>query len=161
MDQSPTHQAEIWDGDYQVDLDVRRTIDVDVDAEAIAVAAATFDGVRREIEHHFGIRLRGREGPGFLRYLPGGFYRRHRDTLDEADGVWTRRISAVLFLTTAVSSAADGHCVGGALRLFDERGAALDIQPVAGLLVAFPADIPHEVLPVVAGTRDVVVDWFY
>jgi predicted 2-oxoglutarate/Fe(II)-dependent dioxygenase YbiX len=27
--------------------------------------------------------------------------------------------------------------------------------------VAFPADVPHEVLPVTAGVRDVVVDWFY
>jgi predicted 2-oxoglutarate/Fe(II)-dependent dioxygenase YbiX len=30
-----------------------------------------------------------------------------------------------------------------------------------GTLVAFASDVLHEVLPVTAGIRDVVVDWFY
>jgi len=29
------------------------------------------------------------------------------------------------------------------------------------MLVAFPSGLPHEVLPVTAGIRDAVVDWFY
>jgi hypothetical protein len=29
------------------------------------------------------------------------------------------------------------------------------------MLVAFPADFLHEVLPVEQGVRDVIVDWFY
>ena len=35
------------------------------------------------------------------------------------------------------------------------------ITPRAGLLVAFPATVLHEVAPVLSGTRDVIVDWFY
>lgn len=161
IDGSPASQAEVWDGDYRVDLDVRRTVESEVGAGAIAVATAVFDEFRREVEQFFAVRLTGREGPGFLRYGPGGFYRRHRDTLEEADEGWTRRVSVVLFLTTASAAPAEGHCVGGALRLHGDEGAFVDIHPVAGRVVAFPADVVHEVLPVVAGTRDVVVDWFY
>jgi predicted 2-oxoglutarate/Fe(II)-dependent dioxygenase YbiX len=32
--------------------------------------------------------------------------------------------------------------------------------PTRGTLVAFPADMLHEVTPVVEGTRNAVVDWF-
>ncbi|TMG81164.1 MAG: 2OG-Fe(II) oxygenase, partial [Betaproteobacteria bacterium] len=60
----------------------------------------------------------------------------------------------VVFLTSA-----GGGCEGGSLRLYTPD--ALDIAPRAGMLVAFPSDIPHEVLPVTAGVRDAVVDWFY
>jgi len=35
------------------------------------------------------------------------------------------------------------------------------VIPRRGLLVAFPSSTPHEVTPVVDGTRDAVVDWFY
>ena len=34
-------------------------------------------------------------------------------------------------------------------------------SPEAGLLVAFPADVLHEVTEVRGGTRDTIVDWFY
>jgi predicted 2-oxoglutarate/Fe(II)-dependent dioxygenase YbiX len=37
----------------------------------------------------------------------------------------------------------------------------LDVVPVAGTLVAFPSHVLHEVLPVTAGIRDAIVDWFY
>jgi predicted 2-oxoglutarate/Fe(II)-dependent dioxygenase YbiX len=36
----------------------------------------------------------------------------------------------------------------------------IDIVPQRGLLVAFPAETVHEVLPVIDGHRDTVVDWF-
>jgi predicted 2-oxoglutarate/Fe(II)-dependent dioxygenase YbiX len=66
-----------------------------------------------------------------------------------------------VFLTTA-----GVDCEGGSLRLYagshgPAPSAALDIAPRAGMLVAFPSDIPHEVLPVTAGVRDAIVDWFY
>ena len=53
-----------------------------------------------------------------------------------------------------------GDFDGGMLRLYvDEE--PLDVRPEEGLLVAFPADVLHEVTVVRAGTRDAVVDWFY
>jgi len=48
---------------------------------------------------------------------------------------------------------------GGALRIYQPE--PLDITPKAGTLVAFRSDMPHEVLTVTAGVRDVVVDWFF
>jgi predicted 2-oxoglutarate/Fe(II)-dependent dioxygenase YbiX len=60
----------------------------------------------------------------------------------------------VVFLTTAGE-----ECEGGSLRLYEPE--AVDVVPRAGMLVAFPSDTPHEVLPVTAGVRDAIVDWFY
>ena len=37
----------------------------------------------------------------------------------------------------------------------------MSVVPQAGLLVAFSADVLHEVTEVRAGTRDTIVDWFY
>jgi predicted 2-oxoglutarate/Fe(II)-dependent dioxygenase YbiX len=58
-------------------------------------------------------------------------------------------VAVVLFLSA---------CRGGVLRLLDDN---VDVRPAEGSLVAFSADTLHEVAPVEAGTRDVVVDWFY
>jgi predicted 2-oxoglutarate/Fe(II)-dependent dioxygenase YbiX len=46
------------------------------------------------------------------------------------------------------------------LRLLPDNAPSIDIVPRRGLLVAFPADTVHEVLPVTGGHRDTVVDWF-
>jgi predicted 2-oxoglutarate/Fe(II)-dependent dioxygenase YbiX len=161
MDRGSASPAEIWDGDYRLDLDVRRTWDSDVDAGAIAIVDALFDQLTVDVERFFRFRVTRREGPGFLRYERGGFYRCHRDIPDGAMGADHRRVSIVLFLSTAAQRPATGHCVGGALRLHDSTDAFLDVEPLAGQVVAFPATVLHEVRPVVAGTRDVVVDWFY
>jgi predicted 2-oxoglutarate/Fe(II)-dependent dioxygenase YbiX len=45
------------------------------------------------------------------------------------------------------------------LRLYEPE--SRDIVPRAGTLVAFPSDVPHEVLHVTSGLRDAVVDWFF
>jgi predicted 2-oxoglutarate/Fe(II)-dependent dioxygenase YbiX len=46
------------------------------------------------------------------------------------------------------------------LRVFaDDR--VIDVHPRRGQLVAFPADVLHEVTEVIGGTRDAIVDWFY
>jgi predicted 2-oxoglutarate/Fe(II)-dependent dioxygenase YbiX len=142
--------AEIYADGYRSDQQARRAYEVEVGEDVIVDVQHAFDAVRSEVARFFDIPLTGNEGPGFLRYLAGGFYRRHCDILDE----FPRRISVVLFLTTSGIESA-----GGALRIY--RPDAFDIVPEAGTLVAFPADVPHEVLPVTAGVRDVVVDWFY
>ena len=74
----------------------------------------------------------------------------------------------VLFLSSAVAEApgtgqGTGTCEGGALRLYggDQFDVPVDIAPEAGMLVAFRSTVLHEVLPVTAGVRDVIVDWFY
>ena len=66
----------------------------------------------------------------------------------------------MIFLNTSRDARPDGEFDGGLLRIF-ERDGETDVVPQAGTLVAFPADLLHEVTEVRGGTRDTVVDWFY
>lgn len=149
MEQGQASPAEIYVNGYRADQQARRAFDVEVGDTLVEEVQRTIDAIRPEVAQFFGIALTADEGPGFLRYLAGGFYRRHCDVLDE----FPRRVSVVMFLTSVGE-----ECEGGALRIYQPD--ALDIVPKAGTLIAFPADVPHEVLPVTAGVRDVVVDWF-
>jgi SM-20-related protein len=153
MDRSHGTAAEIYSDGYRVDENARRAFDVDVDPDTVEEVQRDIDAVRLQVAQFFGITLSGEEGPGFLRYEYGGFYRLHCDIAAGLDDSFPRRISIVVFLTSA------GCGEGGSLRLYTPE--ALDIAPRAGMLVAFRSDIPHEVLPVTAGVRDTIVDWFY
>ena len=146
--------AEVHANGFVVDREVRRTMEVDVDSATAEEVERSIATLCTRASQFFGISVSRDEGPGFLRYLAGGFYRRHCDVLSESDEEFPRRISVVMFLTTAGE-----QCEGGALRIY--RPDAFDIAPKAGTLVAFRSDVPHEVLPVTAGVRDVVVDWLF
>jgi predicted 2-oxoglutarate/Fe(II)-dependent dioxygenase YbiX len=152
MDAADLSPAEIYQDGYRVDETVRRTFEVDVDAALVRDVTAAIAAVQPSVSRFFAAPLAASEGPGFLRYPPGGFYAPHRDCLPGARDAFPRRIAVVLFLN---------HAEGGVLRLYDERDSPLDIAPVQGTLIAFPATWLHEVLPVTAGVRDAIVDWFY
>jgi len=154
MDRAPRSPAEIYADGFRVDEAARRAFDVDVGDALIEEVERAIDAARPQVAAFFNVTLSGAEGPGFLRYAPGGFYGAHRDVAPEWEEQFPRRISVVVFLTTA-----GGECEGGSLRLYCPD--AVDIAPRAGMLVAFPSDTPHEVLPVTAGVRDAIVDWFY
>ena len=146
--------AEIHAEGFRVDEEARRAFDVEIAVDLLDEVRRSIEEIRPKVAQFFGLVLSGDEGPGFLRYSAGGFYRRHRDVGPGWAKEWPRRISVVVFLTTAGEV-----CEGGALRLYYAR--PLDIAPCAGTLVAFPAATPHEVLPVTSGVRDAVVDWFF
>jgi predicted 2-oxoglutarate/Fe(II)-dependent dioxygenase YbiX len=154
MERGDPTPAEIHVEGFVVDREVRRTLEVNVDSATSDEVERSIASVCQRVARFFDIRLSSDEGPGFLRYLAGGFYRRHCDVLSDSDDEFPRRISVVMFL-----SSAGEQCEGGALRIYQPE--AFDMVPKAGTLVAFPADVPHEVLPVTAGVRDVVVDWFF
>jgi predicted 2-oxoglutarate/Fe(II)-dependent dioxygenase YbiX len=170
MDRSHATSAEIYRDGFVVDERVRRTYDVEVAPPVVAEVERALAGVRADISRFFNMSLTGAEGPGFLRYPTGGLYCAHRDRLDQPGDGFPRRISIVLFLSSATADGADGRgdgcCEGGALRLYGvaeptNETIPVDISPVAGMLVAFPSDRLHEVRPVTAGVRDAIVDWFY
>jgi predicted 2-oxoglutarate/Fe(II)-dependent dioxygenase YbiX len=166
MDRGRAEAAEIYVGGYVVDERIRRTSDVAVDSRTVRAVEDAFANVRAEASCFFGETLSAAEGPGFLRYLPGGFYRSHRDRLDDPGHEFSRRVSLVLFLTDAGHGVGDGRCEGGSLRLYGvvdpaQETVPLDISPAAGTLVAFRSHLLHEVLPVTDGVRDAIVDWFY
>jgi predicted 2-oxoglutarate/Fe(II)-dependent dioxygenase YbiX len=166
IDRGRAASAEIYDNGYVVDEQVRQTYDVEVEPAIVGETEYALEGVRGDVSRFFGTMLTATEGPGFLRYPPGGFYRAHRDRLENPGDEFPRRISVVLFLSSAAAGPGDGRCEGGALRLYGvatpgDDEVPLDIAPAAGTLVAFPSDVLHEVLPVTAGVRDAIVDWFY
>ena len=154
MDRARRTPAEIYADGYRVDRSTRRAFDVEISEDLLGEVQRAIDSIRPEAAHFFDLPLSGDEGPGFIRYTSGGFYRRHRDVAPGCDEEFPRRISVIL----AMSSAGE-ECDGGALRVY--RPEPFDIVPRAGTLVAFPSHMPHEVLPVTKGVRDVVVDWFY
>ena len=154
MERGEPAPAEVHTNGFVVDRQVRRTLEVDVDSTTVEEVERSIESVCERVARFFGIPLSDDEGPGFLRYVAGGFYRRHCDLLCDSDEEFPRRISVVMFLTSAGE-----QCEGGALRLYQPE--TFDIAPVAGTLVAFPSDVPHEVLQVTSGVRDVVVDWFF
>lgn len=173
MDLGRAEPAEVLNHDITLDRQVRRASSIDVDPETLALVEQRLDSRRDAIGRFFGLSLTGREGAGFLRYGPGGFYKAHRDrgTFTSWPEAATRRIAIVVFLNDGTEVPAArivgagfsrpiGEFSGGALRLL-EPGEPFDIVPRQGLLVAFPAATLHEVAPVVDGTRDSIVDWFY
>lgn len=162
MDRGASEPAEILRRDISLDEAVRQASSIEVDALTLASVEQRLDAGRHTIGAFFGLALTAREGAGFLRYGPGGFYRPHRDhgIVASWPAAAQRRISIVVFLNGSTDGSAAGEFGGGALRLYD-AAEAQDIVPREGLLVAFPATLLHEVLPVRDGTRDAIVDWFY
>ena len=168
MDRGTAEPAEVFDSGAGVDLDARRATSIDVDPTTLGMVEATLDAARDAVAAHFHLSLVSREGPGFLRYEPGGFYRRHRDQAVDPDwpGAARRLISLVVFLNSSRARPAAGEFSGGELLIVSEPDAvagseAMTITPNQGSLVAFHAARLHEVRPVALGIRDVIVDWYY
>jgi predicted 2-oxoglutarate/Fe(II)-dependent dioxygenase YbiX len=162
MDVGALEDAEVLhEGIHRQSL-VRNAALVEPPGSLIEAIEVRLDSCRDRVAEALCLGVGNREGAGFIRYREGGFYRAHRDRGD--DPQWAdaarRSIALVLFLNSSREASPDGDFEGGVLRLFgpDE---AIDVMPEAGTLVAFPADVLHEVTEVRGGTRDTVVDWFY
>jgi len=169
MDRGIAAPAVVLDSEIVLDDAARRVSDIDVDRSTLAAVELKLESARAAIEAYHGLPIDEREGPSFLRYGPGGFYRRHRDQAAEA--AWPdaarRQVSLVIFLNSSRSVPEPNEFSGGELVMFPEdvpdvpTGEPIEIVPQQGSLVAFRADTAHEVRPVSAGVRDVIVDWFY
>ena len=152
MDAGTSEDAEILGETVERQQAVRRAATIEVAPWLLAEVEERLDAVRPAVAEFFSRPLTGREGCGFVRYATGGFYRPHRDraTVQSWPDAARRAVALVVFLNADFE--------GGLLRLFGAE--TIDVTPQAGLLVAFPADLLHEVT-LVRGTRDAVVDWFY
>lgn len=165
MDAGVPDEAEVLAADSEARADVRRAEDVDVDRAVLALVEERLDQYRSRVARHFDAELTDREGAGFVRYLPGGFYSRHMDWTDSP--AWPaavrRQIAAIVFLGTSAAADRGGDFEGGVLRLYPAgpEGAPVDVVPRRGMLVAFPATMLHEVTVVRHGVRDAIVDWYY
>jgi predicted 2-oxoglutarate/Fe(II)-dependent dioxygenase YbiX len=155
MELGRAEQAEILAEGPAIEDAARNALSIEVDASALEAVEAALDAARPVVAERCGLVLTDREGAGFIRYRPGGFYRRHRDRATDSawPGAALRRVSVVLFLNS-------GDFTGGELVLYPGREPIV-VTPREGTLVAFDAAMPHEVQPVAGGIRDVVVDWYY
>jgi predicted 2-oxoglutarate/Fe(II)-dependent dioxygenase YbiX len=156
MDAGTADAAEVLDESIERRDGTRHAASIEIDPQVIEEIERRLDAVRDAVARFFGLALGEREGPGFLRYAEGGFYRPHRDRahVPSWPDAARRQVAVVTFLNGS------GDFEGGLLRLYGDAR-TVDVRPEAGLLVAFPADLLHEVTTVRGGTRDAIVDWFY
>ena len=147
----------------------RSTLRVEVSEATKTKLVERIRALQPRLREHFGVEVaRLIETPKFLRYREGDFFVPHRDV----DGygsetvkpiVRARRINVVLFLNDASESPGPGEYTGCGLSLYgliDEptwREHGFPVRGQAGTLVAFPADLLHEVAPVEQGERYCVV----
>lgn len=160
MDQGIVEPAEVLD--RGVEHGVRRASNIEVEPALIEDVEGRLDRARADVSAFFGVPLGGHEGASFLRYGEGGFYRPHRDRGESPDwpDAMRRQVAVVVFLNSSRRLEAGGDFSGGDLQLFVDSH-PLDVSPCRGLLVAFPADVLHQVTRVSEGTRDTIVDWYY
>ena len=150
------------DGEYAIDHGLRRSLRLRMPAASRTLVQQTIDALRPAVAEHFHLTLHGTEGADFLAYRTGDFFAVHRDRARADDHLpaGPRQVALIIFLNPS-----PGY-VGGDLRLysvlddpqFKEYG--FSVPPAPGLLVAFRADLLHEVTPVVSGARFVIVDRF-
>jgi predicted 2-oxoglutarate/Fe(II)-dependent dioxygenase YbiX len=162
MDVGVREPSEVIEDEMALVEDVRRASHIEVPSTIFELIDVHLDAQRDAIAAFFDWPLEGREGVNLLRYEAGGFYKPHVDRADLP--AWPpaaqRAFTVILFLESAREVDPSGGFSGGVLRLLPDNAESIDIVPRRGLLVAFPADIVHEVLPVIDGHRDTVVDWF-
>jgi predicted 2-oxoglutarate/Fe(II)-dependent dioxygenase YbiX len=168
MDQGTGEPAEVLEAGTHLDEEARSASSIDVDVATLSAVEVALDEVRATLSARLGIPLGAREGPGFIRYGEGGRYLPHRDPAHAS--AWPaasrRLVSLVAFLNSAHDIPAAHEFAGGELTIYPtsrdgETSDPIRVVPREGLLVAFDASLLHEVQPVTAGSRDVIVDWIY
>jgi len=168
MNRGIVEAAEVINEGIALDENARRAASIDVDAGTLRAVEEHLESSRDVLSARCGMRLGSREGSGFLRYAPGGFYGPHRDQGYDAEwpAAAERRLAVVVFLNSAEDDRQAGEFAGGELVIYPDSPQIggehpIRVTPRAGLLVAFDAARLHEVRPVTKGVRDVIVDWFY
>jgi predicted 2-oxoglutarate/Fe(II)-dependent dioxygenase YbiX len=120
MDRGIAGPAEVLDSEIVLDDGVRRVSDIEVDRVTLAAVERKLESARAPIEAYHGGRIAEREGPSFLRYAPGGFYRRHCDQAAEA--AWPdaarRQVSLEIFLNSSQFEPQPNEISGGELVMF-------------------------------------------
>jgi len=123
----------------QIRGDRIRWLDAEGARPAESALFALLERLRLDVNEALFLGLLEFEGH-YAIYPPGAGYARHVDRFRDDDA---RVLTLILYLNEAWTPAQ-----GGALRIVQDDGAARDVLPEGGTLVAFLADrFPHEVLP--------------
>lgn len=141
--------------DHEIRSDLIHWLDDGAEApEGARSALARLDALKRELNRHLYLGLKGFEGHLAI-YPPGARYQKHVDNFRDAS---PRALSCVIYLNSGWVSEDQGK-----LRLYDRYDAELvatEVEPRAGTLAVFLSrEIPHEVLPT-AKERVSFTGWF-
>lgn len=169
MVKAPRDEALLTRGhDVVYDEEERSTSRARLDAAMRDAMRARFRDEMPAVAAHFKTPLHTLQRLQYLIYEPGDFFKLHMDgsSHPEADeSLRRRKISMILFVNGQATEPCEGCFCGGSLIFYDllkgpawkGKGFPIDAEP--GLLMAFPADLLHEVAPVTAGIRFTVVGW--
>jgi SM-20-related protein len=166
---APAHLSRRGQDDV-LDEDFRRAKLADVSKTTESIVRSRFHDLQPQIAQHFDRPLADREGPQFLVYDTGGFFRAHTDDDSHPtapDYLKSRFVSLVLFLNGEAREPAEGGYGGGQLTLYGLLEGAhwekcpLPLKGETGLLIAFRSNLKHEVKPVTFGRRYTIVTWFH
>ena len=152
-----------------IDRRVRSTQRAVVSQEIQQLLADRLTPLGEEVARHFDRPIDGLQAPQLLVYRPKDFFRPHQDNSYDplaAEDMRRRRVAVVIFLNRQTRLPEPGSFSGGSLTFFmlsadaDVDTARTAVAAEEGLLVAFPAELTHEVRPITAGLRYSVVLWF-
>jgi predicted 2-oxoglutarate/Fe(II)-dependent dioxygenase YbiX len=167
MNAAPTKPGMVLrDGRETLALDTRVCLEHDVSSETRTALLARVSPLLDEVLESFGLASGLTNGPYFVSYGVGAFFRLHQDTghhAGEPKVVADRLLSLVLYLNGRETTGKVPAFDGGALAVYDPDlpGAAgrQIIVPQQGMLVAFRSDSFHEVLTIHEGIRYAVLLW--
>jgi predicted 2-oxoglutarate/Fe(II)-dependent dioxygenase YbiX len=159
----------VYDGGHEgLDAEQRRSGAPDIGAGTLTAIADRLKQIAPDLERHFAVPLTKLQRPQLFKYVVGDFFKPHVDGGGEGgpEYIRERRVSVVVFLNDESDEARPGTYSGGELTFYhvldDEhfRNCGLPLKGEEGLLVAFRADVPHEVTAVTRGQRFTIVSWF-
>jgi predicted 2-oxoglutarate/Fe(II)-dependent dioxygenase YbiX len=165
-------RAKVYEGgsDYVLDESRRSTVKVKVPTAAASAVRDKLLARCEALSRRFGVEVTDCQEPTFLVYRPGDFFEPHRDYTENQnapDTVRRRRVSAVVFLNDESAGGVVGEYEGGSLAFYGLlkdprcRHIGIPVRGKAGMLVAFPSDVLHQVSPVAKGERFTIVSWFF
>lgn len=148
-------------GERKARPEQRKTALVQVSSALEARVTELFEQQAAPLAAHFGTPLHGFEPPQYLRYGPGHFFGAHTDASDH-ELFGRRKVSMVVFVNEPGADTYEGGdlFLYGLLEGEAFKNVGLPLRPRAGLLLAFPSNVLHEVKPVTAGERLSIVSWF-
>jgi SM-20-related protein len=168
MRSSRQDQAMIYRTDTkttEVNTDIRTTMEVKVSASTRLYVKELLLSLRRSLQIFFEVEIDFRE-ISFIIYREGGFFLPHQDRglLNEAAGL--RKLTVIIFLNGQSEEPGLSGYQGGSLvfyKVLDDpylKGYGFPLAAQPGLLISFPSDTLHEVMPITAGERYAIVAFF-
>ena len=145
-----------------MDAELRKSFYAEVPTDIQTAVEGKIKALQPTIEQHFGEMYHPEiyENPKFVLYEKDHYFAAHRDSQLH------RKVNMTIYLNNERSEDETEGYSGGQLKLYElfanpklvRKGIAL--TGIKGMLVAYPAGIPHEVTPVTNGKRYAVVARF-